>query len=419
MIFECPNSDNHGRIEATKYGSSFPLISTADAHVAPGLTSTATMRSKCGSPDRVPTTAKSDWDTGSTFDLACVWQASLPFLLDMQMSHHGMGGSCNRLCFPISSMLGSGGPSNDATRRVSGSMCSSWTLGAWAPWGWTSIEIPSSVCHDTPAGCLAGSLALPLEAPEYTGANAFSVPCLGQLQASRPDFLLHPWINGLRLSQTARTVPPSVHNCAAVVDEIFILGVKSSSRAQRIQWLFFRHSWCPVRRRGNLARSVSIIEVASSTPLRKVVSESNLVRCTMRTTPSPGTWDSQFVVSTTQLVLVSPFQDQWQEKSMTLCDRWAQSPPAWTRAGSPSRFRKQPPRHNPVSVRRGRQTDPLDKFNSSGDSTNVSPVTGVCVNATLESAVPLGCRTQDQLRAVPSFRWNYRLLDHNFPVRGP
>ena len=81
----------------------------------------------------------------------------------------------------------------------------------------------------------------------------------------------------------------------------------------------------------------------------------------------------------------------------------SQTPSSHADPGSPSRFRKQPPRHNPVSVRRGRQTDPLDKFTTSGDSTNMSSVTGVCVNATLESAVPLGCRTPDQLRAVPSF----------------
>ena len=57
MTFECPSSDNHERIDETMYGSSQPLIKTADAQAAPVLMSVPTMKSKCGCPCCVPATA--------------------------------------------------------------------------------------------------------------------------------------------------------------------------------------------------------------------------------------------------------------------------------------------------------------------------------------------------------------------------
>ena len=44
MTFECPSSDNHERIDETMYGSSLPLIRTADAQAAPVLMSVPTMK---------------------------------------------------------------------------------------------------------------------------------------------------------------------------------------------------------------------------------------------------------------------------------------------------------------------------------------------------------------------------------------
>ena len=79
---------------------------------------------------------------GLSVPLVC-GHSSLPFDW-MQMSHHGIAGSCNKLCFSISSLLGSRGPGSDATGRISSSMCSSSALGACAPWGCGSIKISAS-----------------------------------------------------------------------------------------------------------------------------------------------------------------------------------------------------------------------------------------------------------------------------------
>ena len=57
MTSECPSSDNHERIDETLYGSSLPLIKTADAQAALVLMSVPTMKSKCGCPCCVPATA--------------------------------------------------------------------------------------------------------------------------------------------------------------------------------------------------------------------------------------------------------------------------------------------------------------------------------------------------------------------------
>ena len=57
MTFECPSSDNHERIDETMYGSSLPLINTADAQAAPVLMSVPTVKSKCGCPRCVPAAA--------------------------------------------------------------------------------------------------------------------------------------------------------------------------------------------------------------------------------------------------------------------------------------------------------------------------------------------------------------------------
>ena len=56
MTFECPSSDNHERIDETMYGSSLPLIKTADAQAALAPMSVPTMKSKCGCPWCVPAT---------------------------------------------------------------------------------------------------------------------------------------------------------------------------------------------------------------------------------------------------------------------------------------------------------------------------------------------------------------------------
>ena len=53
---------------------------------------------------------------------------------------------------------------------------------------------------------------------------------LGQLQASGPDFLLHPQVYGLRVTQTAEANPPPVLDCTPVTDEVLDLGELCQSR---------------------------------------------------------------------------------------------------------------------------------------------------------------------------------------------
>ena len=84
------------------------------------------------------------------------------------MSHHGFAGSCNQLCFSISSLLGYRGPGSDATGRISGSMCSSSALRALGLRVHQDLSVCSLWCCSMR---LAGSLALPLEPPPCAGAN--------------------------------------------------------------------------------------------------------------------------------------------------------------------------------------------------------------------------------------------------------
>ena len=86
MTFDCSSYDNQEGIEAPRYGSSFPLVRTADARAAPVRMLIPTMKSKCGCLGCVPETTQSNWITGSTSDLACMWPASLQFGLNADVT---------------------------------------------------------------------------------------------------------------------------------------------------------------------------------------------------------------------------------------------------------------------------------------------------------------------------------------------
>ena len=78
-------------------------------------------------------------------------------LIGCRCQRHGIAGSCKRLCCSISSLLGSRGPSNDASGKISCSMCSSSSLalGACAPWSWTSVKMSASALCSAAARALA------------------------------------------------------------------------------------------------------------------------------------------------------------------------------------------------------------------------------------------------------------------------